>query len=340
MGFWQGVAEAYKDISAERTRAREIEENKAFEREMFNKKIEEERRNILLNLYAKRKETQTNSNELAGKVSELSRMLDTKDERAKAVLSNPIAAAALYDSVQSINANRAKNEQPLLTGDEILGITVYSDRDGNKRITPESVKSLEEIGSMDLSDPAEFIRIRTSLEPRPAEKPFVAMRPEYLDPQTGERTKRAIEDKLDPLVLARAGQRLDTLAKNPDAEKEYTALLKLTEMVGKGGTAADYAMVKLRAMYGREIINTLDKQDQNELYKSPLIRELFPQGQGVTPKDLVGSGEPDIEVQKAEAISQLIDEFNNASIERKMEIRDKFEELGLSKLLPPINPKN
>jgi hypothetical protein len=350
MGFWQGVAEAYKDISAERTRAREIqderdyrkkekEEERAFEKEQFMLKVQENRRDVLYDLYAKRNATKANANEIKGKVTELLKMVDPEDKKAQVFINNPAAGAAVYDTVKSINAKRAENEQPPLTADQILSIPVYTDESGRAKITPESVKSLEEIGSMDLSDPAEFMRIRTSLETA-SEKPFVSVPTEFLNPDTGVRTKRAIEEKLDPMVLARAGQRLEALAENPDAAKEYTSLLKLTSMVEKGGAAADYAMVKLRGLYGREVIETLNQQDQDELYKSPLIRELFPQDQGVTPKDLAGSGEADIEVQRAEAISQLIDEFSSASLERKMEIREKFMELGLSDLLPKINPED
>lgn len=48
MGFWQGVANAYKDIKAEETREREIEEERAFQRETFRKRILEERKNALI----------------------------------------------------------------------------------------------------------------------------------------------------------------------------------------------------------------------------------------------------------------------------------------------------
>ena len=36
MGFWQGIAQAYKDEKVERTEDRRIEEQRAFQRETFN----------------------------------------------------------------------------------------------------------------------------------------------------------------------------------------------------------------------------------------------------------------------------------------------------------------
>jgi hypothetical protein len=337
MGFWQGVAEAYKDISAERTRARELEENRAFEKEMFMKKVEENRRDKLIELSATRKKSKTNATEISGKAQELIKMLDPEDERTKVFVNDPVLAAATYDAVRKANEARVRNEKPTLTPEEILKISTYTDQSGKPKLSPDAPSSIEEINNLDLSNPEEYAKALKSLQPQSEDKPFVAVPPEYFSPDTGERTEKAIKT-LDDMVMVRAYERLDKLGQDDKNSTEYAQLAQLIDAGLGGGKGAELAMVRLRAMYGREIIDNMNQQDQETLYKSPVIRELFPQDQNMTPKDLPNDGGVNRQLQRDEAISQFVNEYSNPNTteERRLEIRESFSRNGVEHLLPKL----
>jgi len=108
MGFWQGIAQAYKDEKVERTEDRRIEEQRAFQRETFNNQILEERRNAMLPLIleqrqAAQEEAQQRevwANFFRGRLEGVDGQ--TRDAFINIATSSPEIAKSLAESVQSV----------------------------------------------------------------------------------------------------------------------------------------------------------------------------------------------------------------------------------------------
>lgn len=108
MGFWQGIAQGYKDETAERTQDRRIEEERAFQRDTFNNKILEERRNAMIPLIleqrqAAQEEAQQREvwgNFFKGRLGGVDEQ--TRDAFINIATARPGIAKSLAGSVQSI----------------------------------------------------------------------------------------------------------------------------------------------------------------------------------------------------------------------------------------------
>lgn len=74
MGFWQGVAEGYKDISAEQARKKEIKEERAFQQDMLMKKIGMEFKSNIL----KTRLDRANSSESASAIASSAKILKSR----------------------------------------------------------------------------------------------------------------------------------------------------------------------------------------------------------------------------------------------------------------------
>jgi len=120
MGFWQGIAQAYKDEKVERTEDRRIEEQRAFQRETFNNQILEERRNTMLPLIleqrqAAQEESQQREvwgNFFRGRLEGVDEK--TRDAFINIATSSPEIAGSLAESVKSIeeaNGVRVEGQQ-------------------------------------------------------------------------------------------------------------------------------------------------------------------------------------------------------------------------------------
>lgn len=275
MGFWQGVASAYKDIGAERTREKELEEERAFEQEKLMTTLKENRRNALFELLAKRKAAEGDASQYAAKTEALARRFEgVDDERVKVILSNPIAAAAVYDNVVEIEAERAKNDivQPI-SGELILNnFAVIGGRSG---VTPTKV-TLEEIDAADLTDRGAFEKLALELSaPTGSTAPVVEVSPELRRPY-GEKRLETARDTFSASVIQIAAQEAERLRQAGDERAdEFASLSQAIEDVRKNGTKG-IGMADLMTRFGVQVYEGLEAQGSPYLTALSEIPEIQP----------------------------------------------------------------
>lgn len=275
MGFWQGVASAYKDIGAERTREKELEEERAFEQEKLMTTLKENRRNALFELLARRKAAEGDASQYAAKTEALARRFEgVDDERVKVLLSNPITAATVYDNIVEIEAGRAKNDiAARLSGVEILNnLTIYG---GSGGIKPAEY-TLEDIDAADLSDNKLYDEMRLGLSvPTGATAPVVEVSPELLRPY-GEKRLETARDTFSASVIQIAAQEAERLRQAGDERAdEFASLSQAIEDVRKNGTKG-IGMADLMTRFGVQVYEGLEAQGSPYLTALSEIPELQP----------------------------------------------------------------
>ena len=247
MGFWQGVADAYKDIEAQKTREEELEQaradrlaeiesDRAFDREMFQKRLEETRRDTLFKLAAERGVASGDAEAMAAKTRSLAERLSGVEapedvERVGKILQNPAAAAEIYDRLESVEQGLAENDMPRrLTPSEILeGFAVISPGAG---VQPVDV-SIQDILDADLSDPGTAFDLTTRLSPREVAPPVIQTDPTLFQPFKGERLSGA-EEAFAGEVMRRAQVKLSSLGEDAPEYADLSATIKEASSKGVG----------------------------------------------------------------------------------------------------------
>jgi hypothetical protein len=286
MGFWQGVAEAYKDISAERTRAREIqderdyrkkekEEERAFQRDMLMKKVEEDRRNNILNLMAKRRSTGANAEELALKAQAFAaRVGETDDPRMKEILANPALAAAMLDQIDVLDQGRNKEGQRVLRGSELLDTMTYFTKDGSLGVTPGKSFGLDDLDRLS-TDPKAYEEALLELsQGGKSTQPVVRIDPEaFRAPSIGQE-KRAT-DYFNGMIL----QAANVFVENSNLKGDAYGDLKATiDDAAKNPDGA--GMATLYRQFGADVYTNFVKltgaDTEDFLIRNPVIANFLP----------------------------------------------------------------
>lgn len=315
MGVWQGIAQAYKDISAERTREKEIREereyqtkqkeaDRAFEREQYLARVQEARRENLTKILASRSDAKGKSDNYVAKVKGLQAKLgETDDPRAAKVLSNPLAAAAIFDAVEGVNVERAKNGLAPLSGTEILDNITYYDDDNNPQIVESPKFGLEDLDRI-AADEEEYQRVMIQAARSGAQrpKPVVSVDPTLYDPRDPKRTKQAAE-YFNAMVLQQASADLQSL----DNEAEgYSNLAALIEDATKNANGA--GMSALQVKYGlgiyEDMIGSSDP-NVNSIAKDPVIQNSMQKLLDIRELQTILNDPSSTEDEKAEAQALL-----------------------------------
>lgn len=315
MGVWQGIAQAYKDISAERAREKEIreereyqtkqkEEDRAFEREQYLARIREARRENLTKVLASRSDARSKSDNYVAKVKGLQEKLgETDDPRAAKVLSNPLAASAIFDAVEGVNIERAKNGLAPLSGTEILDNITYYDDDNNPQIVESPKFGLEDLDRI-AADEEEYqkVMIQAARSQAQRPKPVVSVDPTLYDPRDPKRTKQAAE-YFNAMVLQQAAAELQTL----DNEAEgYSNLAALIEDATKNANGA--GMSALQIKYGLGIYEDMigsNDPNVNSIAKDPVIQNSMQKLLDIRELQTILNDPSSTEDEKAEAQALL-----------------------------------
>lgn len=315
MGVWQGIAQAYKDISAERAREKEIreereyrikekEEDRAFEREQYLARIREARRENLTKVLASRSDARSKSDNYVAKVKGLQEKLgETDDPRAAKVLSNPLAASAIFDAVEGVNIERAKNGLAPLSGTEILDNITYYDDDNNPQIVESPKFGLEDLDRIS-ADEEEYqkVMIQAARSQAQRPKPVVSVDPTLYDPRDPKRTKQAAE-YFNAMVLQQAAAELQTL----DNEAEgYSNLAALIEDATKNANGA--GMSALQIKYGLGIYEDMigsNDPNVNSIAKDPVIQNSMQKLLDIRELQTILNDPSSTEDEKAEAQALL-----------------------------------
>lgn len=315
MGVWQGIAQAYKDISAERAREKEIreereyrtkekEEDRAFEREQYLARIREARRENLTKVLASRSDARSKSDNYVAKVKGLQEKLgETDDPRAAKVLSNPLAASAIFDAVEGVNIERAKNGLAPLSGTEILDNITYYDDDNNPQIVESPEFGLEDLDRI-AADEEEYQKVMVQAARSQAQrpKPVVSVDPTLYDPRDPKRTKQAAE-YFNAMVLQQAAAELQTL----DNEAEgYSNLAALIEDATKNANGA--GMSALQIKYGLGIYEDMigsNDPNVNSIAKDPVIQNSMQKLLDIRELQTILNDPSSTEDEKAEAQALL-----------------------------------
>lgn len=315
MGVWQGIAQAYKDISAERAREKEIreereyrikekEEDRAFEREQYLARIREARRENLTKVLASRSDARSKSDNYVAKVKGLQAKLgETDDPRAAKVLSNPLAASAIFDAVEGVNIERAKNGLAPLSGTEILDNITYYDDDNNPQIVESPKFGLEDLDRIS-ADEEEYqkVMIQAARSQAQRPKPVVSVDPTLYDPRDPKRTKQAAE-YFNAMVLQQAAAELQTL----DNEAEgYSNLAALIEDATKNANGA--GMSALQIKYGLGIYEDMigsNDPNVNSIAKDPVIQNSMQKLLDIRELQTILNDPSSTEDEKAEAQALL-----------------------------------
>lgn len=278
MGFWQGMNEGLTYIMDKRAREKELaqakeerqlerdlrakerEEDRAFERQMFQEKLLESRRETLFQLLGKRRQTQAEASQFAGKAQSLAgRFADIDDPRVGALLSNPMVAANIEDQIRQIEIDRAKADidLPPLTGQVLLDLITVQTPDGGYQpveLNPEDILEL------DVSDRAQYEGAMLDLS-RTQPVPDVRIAPEAfrkIAPETLKEGRAAFDQE----VIRLANQALQEASDDPAA---YTQIRTLLDNAGKEGSPE---MVALRDLFGMQALGVLESMG------SPYIQNL------------------------------------------------------------------
>jgi len=245
MGFWTGVARAYRDISEERTQDRRIqeqreaerqrildereyqreliEEERAFQIEQFNRNLKLKRQEILAELWSENQVADEASDEYVGKTAALRARLGDAAETdlGQKILANPTLAADLETQIAEEETRRAKNDidgpalsgQPLLDMLEVYGLS--KDTNMNTGYT------LDEVLGLDLTDDENFFKTYAELaSSETSDTGYGRLSPEALrtpDPSTLEEGRAIFGNR----VLERANQeitRLESLAEQLEGQ--------------------------------------------------------------------------------------------------------------------------
>ena len=308
MGVWQGIAQAYKDISAERAREKEIREereyNEKVRKEDFLNKQKLMREQNLLEILQKRNAAKKSSENYVGKVKALGAKLgETDDPRAAKVLSDPLAAAAILDAVESVNVKRAENGLEPLTGTEILDNITYYDDDQNVQIMRGPTWGLEDLDRIS-GDEEEYKRtiIESAGIGAQRPKPVVSVDPTLYDPRDPKRTKQAAE-YFNAMVLQQAAAELQTL----DNEAEgYSNLAALVEDATKNANGA--GMSALQIKYGLGIYEDMigsNDPNVNSIAKDPVIQNSMQKLLDIRELQTILNDPSSTEDEKAEAQALL-----------------------------------
>lgn len=289
MGFWQGVNEGLTyslekrarekelaDAKAERQYERDLakkqrEEDRVFEREMFQQKILESRRDDLFKIAAARAKSQGEVSQFVGKAQALvSRFPGMEDDpRVAALMQNPMAAAQLEDTFREIEKKRAENDLdlPPLMGATALDLITVQTPEGN--FAPVSL-SPEDILAMDMSDRAAYEGAMIELQRTPPGLDVTVSPEAYrmTNPKVLEEGRAAFDQE----VLRAATQALNAASENPEA---FTRLRTLLEDAGKENSPG---MIALRDMFGAQALSSLQGMDSpyiQNLEKDPQLKRYF-----------------------------------------------------------------
>ena len=276
MGVWQGIAQAYKDISAERTREREIREereyNEKIRKEDFLNKQKLMREENLIEILQRRNAAKEQSENVVGKVKALKEKLgETDDERVAKVLSDPLAASAIFDTVEKVNIKRAENGLEPLTGTEILDSITYYDDDQNVKVMRGPTWGLEDLDRIS-GDEEEYRRVIIDSAGMGAKrpKPVVSVDPSLYDPKDPKRTEKAAE-YFNTMVLQKAAMDLQRFG--DDKAEGYAKLRALVDSAQKDPNGA--GMAALQIQYGLSIYNDMLRSEDpnvNSISKHPVIQ--------------------------------------------------------------------
>jgi hypothetical protein len=241
-------------------RRQEREEERAFQRQMFQEKILESRRDTLFQLLGERKKSSAEAASYVSKAQGLVKRFEglEDDPRLNAILSNPVAAAALEDQLYEIEKKRAESDLdlPPLSGAALLDMITVETPQG---FVPVEI-SVDDILSMDVGDRAAYEGAILDLS-RTAPSAEVRLSPEAyrrIDPNTLKEGRAAFDQE----VIRMANQALSSVSKDPEA---FTRLNKLIEDAGKEGSPG---MIALRDMFGAQALSALQALD------SPYIQNL------------------------------------------------------------------
>lgn len=252
MGFWQGINAGLAAVQEEKSRKREIEEQRQYEREMFMLKTAESRRDSLFTLFAERQRDDAQAKALTSDAQNFfSRLGEVDDPRVAALARNPQAAAALEKEIRSLEIDARKNgvEPPVLRGQELLDLlTVYNPNTGD--IKPVSV-SIEDISDMDLSDRSNYEKLALELT-QPVVRPTATLSTEAyrrFDPKVLEKGNEVFDQE----VLRLANEALKGTDATGDSE-----LRPLIENYGEEGSAERFALMD---MFGHQAFANLAAMD-------------------------------------------------------------------------------
>lgn len=265
MSFMVGFVQGLKDMSEERARkeelqqakeerqferdlrAKEREEDKAFERQMFREKLLESRRDVLYGELLKKRESQKEATKYAEKAQRLaSRFEGIDDPRVSAITANPIAAAQLEDKIDELQRARAKEDLPPLAGPVLLEYITVPTQSGEYKLVDID---MDDIANLDLSDPAKFQETLYDLT-RTQPVPDIAISSEaYRMPKP--ETLKPGQEAFDAEVNRLANQTLESLKGNTE---EWSKLSGVVEGARKG-SGPD--LIALREMFGSQAYGSL-----------------------------------------------------------------------------------
>lgn len=277
MGFWQGVAEGYKDISAEQARKKEKEADRAFEREQFMARMQEERRNNLLALMAKRRASGEDSANLVNKAKALSARIGAADDpRLQKIISDPLLAAKMYDEITKLDAERAKNDRRALSGTELLDAVSYYTEDGTPKVTPGKSFGLDDLDRLS-ADPAayeEAVLEMSQVTKRP--EPVVSINQDAFRPRRYEQEKQAT-DYFNGMVLSAASKYAESLGEDATGYSNLKATIADAQKDPNGA-----GMQTLYSQFGPDVYKTFVEvagaESQEFLLRNPILAsqiELF-----------------------------------------------------------------
>jgi len=244
MGFWTGVAQAYRDIDEKRTQDRRIQEERelqqrrieeerayqegvrererAFAMEQFNTKLENERTMALLTVLGERREASAVSDEAVARTESLATRLGPEaaaTETGKALLSNPLAAASVEAQIEELERARAEQDLdlPPLQGQALLdAIEIYGVETAKQDANSLSVEQILGMSSEDLRG-EKFFQLYADLSSQGARTPYARLSPEAFrqpDPSTLEEGRRVFGQR----VLQRAREEAARLQEEGDVE--------------------------------------------------------------------------------------------------------------------------
>ena len=281
MGIWKGIYMGLQDIEAQKEKEADREER----RQAALSEITERRRNILLELGAKRASVNAETNKFAEDVAWVQSRAGSSekaDQLLQAVQLNPANAKTIRDTIEKAEAARAKEGlTKRFEGDEFVGaMTVIGNNLDNQKLVDNFTSTGDYLGTVleaDLGDTTEFERLYQ--EAQPSQRPVVGIDIDpsiYATPnierfkyQQGLFDQFVLDAAKSDLALAKDPVEFGTLSKAIDNYNKEDS----TELKTRYGTAAFENM-----MANRDKLPALQGIEQN-----PYFLPFFPKEESAVP---------------------------------------------------------